>query len=546
MGSDAKAAGSPLTFKAGGSPSPNKMNTSSDNSGNDDQADSSRAQTPPSRPPTQSSALSILHTGLSAKRSPFQVKNWIACVLTLDGRDKFTKVLQYTSRLLSWYFAGLATKIAATGGGGATSSGSSSAVVGTASILTALYTNLALRRQLYLAISQRFNGLYKSLVTARKAFRLGRSVIEMDKLSNMGWGEYLGYMLMHPLAGGVAGAQEEEEEEVIEKGDGMMATSSLTRYDTHPIPEGEEGSHEEEDDQDDGSETSWSEESESNDEKKIDTPSPKKAAKKVVSRPGRPKLPSKVSSNIGWGPATTTSTEAMPSTPPSKSQASQPLPRTVSEMGRQMYKPFPSFSSIGSTYKQVRETTAPLIPVTPPATPTYKLIGGTMKILGLMGFWAFDNLAFITGSGFLDPINLRSSSSSSDVTGDRAKRKKRASEWAGRLYFAGAIGGLYASARELWAHRNGLLKDAQRRVEDAKDADIDEAQSYLKQTERKHFVLFLALLKSCVDCMVFSNNPGIDLHLKLRGKKNHEGFHCLCGLTSAATVLYNNFPNSGK
>ena len=60
-----------------------------------------------------------------------------------------------------------------------------------------------------------------------------------------------------------------------------------------------------------------------------------------------------------------------------------------------------------------------------------------------------------------------------------------------------------------------------------------------------NFVFIILSMQSCVDVMVFSNNPGIDLHLKLRGKKNHEGLHCLCGLISASTVLYDSFPNKG-
>ena len=36
--------------------------------------------------------LSVVRAGLCQKRSPLEIKNWIACVLTLDGRDKFTKV----------------------------------------------------------------------------------------------------------------------------------------------------------------------------------------------------------------------------------------------------------------------------------------------------------------------------------------------------------------------------------------------------------------------------------------------------------------------
>ncbi|KAL7536121.1 hypothetical protein ACHAXR_006925 [Thalassiosira sp. AJA248-18] len=577
--------GSPLTFKAGGKiPRPKKQAKESNESACYS-AQPLPSLTQPSPPPLSSSnILSVIQTGISNKRSPFQIKNWIACVLTLDGRDKFTKVLQYTSRLLCWYFAGLAVKKTAgidfgasvtSNGAGTSSSG------GGADLLTTLANNLHLRQKIYNALSQRFNSLYKSLVTSRKAFRLGRSFIEWDKIRSMGWGDYLTYMLMHPLAGGVADGAVEDK--AIEKREGMGSRGTLARYDTHPIPE-EEG-HDDEGSED---ESSWSEDERSveyNDdglpleEKKLDervyNPNATKKIK-VVSRPGRPKLPSRISSNIGWGPSTTTShavsknnatTEQSPSK--NKSPANPPPARTVSELGREMYQPFPSRSSSMGSYKQVKDTAAATtssasamalasaIEQTPPnITPSWKLIGGTIKLLGLMGFWAFDNLSFLTASGFLDPIRLHTPTSiggsagggtnlakSVDPAAERLKRKTRASEWAGRCYFFGVLAGLYVNARALWAHRNGVLKGARKRVEESADT-VEDAKSHLKQTEQKHFELSLAFLKSCCDFMVFSNNPGIDLHLKLRGRKNHEGLHCLGGLVSASTVLYNNFPNA--
>ena len=66
--------------------------------------------------------------------------------------------------------------------------------------------------------------------------------------------------------------------------------------------------------------------------------------------------------------------------------------------------------------------------------------------------------------------------------------------------------------------------------------DINAAKANLDRVQ--------ALTKSIVDIMVFGNNPGVDLFVKYRGKKNHEGLHCIGGLVSASTVLYNNFPNS--
>ena len=95
--------------------------------------------------------------------------------------------------------------------------------------------------------------------------------------------------------------------------------------------------------------------------------------------------------------------------------------------------------------------------------------------------------------------------------------------------------------------QSGKLVNATRALTEAKEVAGKKKVKYddaLKKVEQKHFELFLALLKSICDVTVFSNNPGIDLHLKLRGKKNHEGFHCLCGLISASTVLYNNFSNA--
>ncbi|KAL9186990.1 hypothetical protein ACHAXT_010710 [Thalassiosira profunda] len=546
MGDGASAAGSPLTFKAGGktaSPSPKRgARTENELADADGQAQAGPGPSEYTPLPSATDALSVIRSGLSAKRSPLHIKNWIACVLTLDGRDKVTKVLQYTSRLLCWHFAGLAKTTAVVG-----PAASETAVAG-ASVLAGLSSNQEVRKQLYLALSQRFGALYKSLVNSRKAFRMGRSIIEMDKIKSMGWGEYLGYMLTHPLADGAAneagGDDEKDVQKIGEMGNGIH---SLSRYDTHPIPEEGEESHDEDEGDD---EASWSEGDSGEEEKKLESP-----PRKVASRPGRPKLPTKVSSNIGWGPSTTSEAATSALTPTKQSapkpSARPPPPRTVSEMGRRMYRPFPErSSSVGSSYNQVKSpyTTPSSVIVASPPTPAWKLVGGTMKLLGLMGFWAFDNLAFLTGSGFLDPIGLGSSKSDGgNVSKERLDRKKRASMNGARCYFLGSIGGLYVNVRAMWEHREGPLAEARRRVLKAErvgDADEAlEAKTSLKKLERKHFSLLLALLKSCCDFAVFSNNPGVDLHLKLRGRKNHEGLHCLFGLTSAATVIYNNFPN---
>ena len=113
MGAKAKStAGSPaLTFKAGGKKKnksgPRKRNSengiiasSATRSGSDDNqsdhgnhnANKQIIMQPTPLLASSSNILSVIQTGIAHKRSPFQLKSWIACVLTLDGRDKFTKV----------------------------------------------------------------------------------------------------------------------------------------------------------------------------------------------------------------------------------------------------------------------------------------------------------------------------------------------------------------------------------------------------------------------------------------------------------------------
>ena len=99
-------------------------------------------------------------------------------------------------------------------------------------------------------------------------------------------------------------------------------------------------------------------------------------------------------------------------------------------------------------------------------------------------------------------------------------------------------------ARDRLREARRLSSPLVRNGDDDGNGRIDEALAHLRQMECRQFELSLALLKSCCDFLVFSNSPGIDLHLKLRGRKNHEGLHCLGGLVSASTVLYNNFPSA--
>ena len=329
---------------------------------------------------------------------------------------------------MCWCFAVLANRAAACSSSNTDDTPLVNVSLGTASFLHAFYSNHTIRQKYYLALSKRFNELCQALVTSRKAFRIGRSIIEWDKIAQMGVFDYLNYMLLQPLA----------DSPTIVRSSQSSSSSSL-------------------------------------------------------------------------------------------------LPR-------------PKMAVI--------------------ATPSWKLVGTTIKFLGLMGFWAFDNIAFVTGSGFLDPIiddkkiindQVHPALNYIDVdnvvlvnpkkSDNRTMRKTWSGEWANRFYFLGALGGLYVNLRSLYCHWNTELKNARDQLQLAADNstiidDINAAKANLEKVQRDHFDLRVALTKSIVDIMVFGNNPGVDLFVKYRGKKNHEGLHCIGGLVSASTVLYNNFPNS--
>lgn len=191
--------------------------------------------------------------------------------------------------------------------------------------------------------------------------------------------------------------------------------------------------------------------------------------------------------------------------------------------------------------------------------PAWKIIGNAMKSAGLFGFWAGDNVSFLSGSGLFD--DYREGVDEKERITSRNNLKTKSSLFATRFYFVGCVAGLVTGLRSYWTHRQTTIREAHARlVEIAKlvaqtDQTKDktkneelwkEATSTFEEARKKQFSLFVALLKSCMDVIVFSNNPGIDFHMKLRGKKNHEGLHCLCGLISASTVVYNSFPNASS
>ena len=55
------------------------------------------------RRPASSRSKSFVAVGLEKKASPSSAKAWSDLSLTLHGRDKITKILQYLARLLAWW-----------------------------------------------------------------------------------------------------------------------------------------------------------------------------------------------------------------------------------------------------------------------------------------------------------------------------------------------------------------------------------------------------------------------------------------------------------
>lgn len=312
--------------------------------------------------------------GLRCKATP-GLESWSKLLLTLDGRDKFTKVLQYACRLLAWSLAG--------------------------------------------AARERFTALKVSLTTSRKAFRLGRSIVEVQKLRSLGLLEWLVWYLR---------------------------------------------------------------------EQSGDT-------------------------------------------------ASKSLVQSLSNVLYCIYSPLASkLTDCQMSTKKEK-----------PDVPFWNLVGNALKMLGLLGFWAADNISFLTQSGCLDDFTKDKVA----CLHERQRRVSNASAYANRSYFAGAIAGLLTNWRIYWEHRNGTLRNLQQKASETvwnrniKSIDTHGYSDFeaLQTAQEKQFALFLALLKSCCDVLVFSNNPGIDAWKKFRGRPMHEGFHCVCGLVSAFIVLYTNYPN---
>jgi len=247
-----------------------------------------------------------LSQGFAKKASPWVLASWVKLALTLDGRDKITKVCQYSSRMLAWWFAAMAPN----------------------------------PQQV-----QRFKGMQNSLTTSRKAFRLGRSFIEVQKIRDAGLLEL--------------------------------------------------------------------------------------------------------------------------------------------------------FFNANNTTKST--------------DPAWQIVGTCMKMIGLMGFWAGDNVNYLAGGGLFDNMAV----DPKQRTAQRNNLKTSAALFANRFYFFGAVTGLLTSLRVYWCHRQTSIRDAHERLVEATKRvhDVEsqkvvepeeesktktlwkEAKAALDKAREKQFVLFLGVLK---------------------------------------------------
>jgi hypothetical protein len=270
------------------------------------------------------SALPIvsLQEGLRQKASACELQSWVSMALTLDGRDKLTKFVQYVARLLAWWLAG---------------------------------TNQA----------ERFNSLKASLVMSRKAFRLGRTLIEYQKLRSAGIIERIGWNLKHNF------------------------------------PENEGGGDN-------------------------DKPPVYSARRAFFPR---------ASSNIGWGPVSLEERET-----------TRKFCRSISSVAFRMYRPMASRLSVSGEASL------------PPEDPLWKVLGSTIKMIGLFGFWTGDNISFLTYSGLFDNYQLPKSARLTQ----QKQMQTRASIAANQFYFAGGVAGLYVSLRSYLEWREEKLRTCRR------------------------------------------------------------------------------------
>jgi hypothetical protein len=431
-----------------------------------------------SSPLPQLYELASIQSSLATKASPFILSSWLAMALTLDGRDKITKVLQYSSRFLGYYYESMAHKMGRME--------SSSSVGGDHG------TNLHVV-EACLSRAKRFRNLQKSLTKSRKAYRLGRTVIELEKLKKIGFVHWVAWHLRRYLLQfhrpAVSSLKDQEDEKDQNEhmangdsdGDGNSSSSNKestirwhpdTKMASHLNAQNINGVTDELSDT------------------QTDTATTAATKKSQALQPPRMKLPRKASSNLGPSDLNSISTSTILSN-------KQTL-RQMSSISRFFYKSLSSF--VDEELEQKDEKDAP---------PMWKVLSTSFKLIGLAGFWLGDNISFLHSSDVL----WEDKNASSNL--NAPSRSKRASLFASRSYFFAAASGLYLNTRELINHRNGALKEAYGKLtvcraqlktinhqvvdvayeKHEKEQELERLEKQLEKVKQKHASLCIALLK---------------------------------------------------
>mmetsp|Transcript_18593 Transcript_18593/g.26167 ORF Transcript_18593/g.26167 Transcript_18593/m.26167 type:complete len:591 (+) Transcript_18593:192-1964(+) len=455
--------------------------------------------------------LACAKVALRRKENPINTPKAVAQMsLTLDGRDKITKILQYSSRLIAWYYESLLrTKTLEPGMEG------------------------KMDHEFWHAMAQKFRNLQKGLTQGRKSYRLGRTFVELEKFFSMGYYALFRWYLVQVL-------------HVVAKKFCRRTILNSINIENHDCIN-DYGTNFKKEKNDLLNKLPNHSDNENIHDQNFQNS--RQSQEKDIKRP-RIKLLRRVSSNIGWGPKNNMNAQPL-------NRNRSYFSRSMSRIGKISFNSTLSKLLEGENNDHDETQNDNIISKESP----WKQCGRVLKLLGLAGFWAGDNIAYLYSIGFL-PFLI---SKKINHPSESSKTQRAAAIFSTRAYFFAAVVGLCLNIKEWIEHRNGSLKVAFENMEEAKcfsrneyDSDkrrkhdalrrhkevggLDRTERILILVQEKHWELSLALLKSWCDVMVFSNNNGIDIHMRMFGKKMNEIVHCLLGILSASTVLYNNYP----
>jgi hypothetical protein len=152
---------------------------------------------------------------------------------------------------------------------------------------------------------------------------------------------------------------------------------------------------------------------------------------------------------------------------------------------RKMYRPL--LSRISSTFASKDK----------PAVEVWRAFGSALKMFGLLGFFAGDNVNFLSSSGAFDDYSLPSK--------QRLEKRKRiqslASKRAAQSYFLGSVAGLLTNWYSYIVFRRDKLAKAEEHLKEAVEESLEDQDKTLQQLtlmKQNFFSLFLALLKVCM------------------------------------------------